>query len=276
MISLRATIKRINAKIFSIVLDDVRLNMKIEPTCAPANAAIPAKNNNLKSSCCCPKPKCPRNPEIDKNMTIKVDVATAFLVLRPITISSGTIKVPPPIPTREDTVPMNRPLITAITFMFLPSSGEMILLRKSNRTAARISIIESRSTNVWEFILGAMYEPISAPSIVEKMRGNAIIVSTSRCLKYVMDAEAVVIAFNSNAIGMAVRRGKPSQKKRGVYMMAPPSPSIEKSTDIRNVMNIRRIKSIRSCKSIPGFIMLWIEDRFKNRNSNIVRKDTNE
>lgn len=82
------------------------------------------------------------------------------------------------------------------------------------------------------------------------------------------------MVFKRSAIGIAVRRGRPIQKKSGVYMIAPPRPSIEKTTATKNAMNIISIKSIASF--IRGRIDNAMEEKFMDRELNIVRKDTNE
>src|SRR4030067_308559 len=61
-----------------------------------------------------------------------------------------------------------------------------------------------------------------------------------------MADEAVVIMFNSRAMGIAARRGRPLQYKSGVYIMAPPRPSREKRTAIKNAMDIICSNSIVS------------------------------
>jgi hypothetical protein len=57
-------------------------------------------------------------------------------------------------------------------------------------------------------------------------------------------------------MGIAARRGIPSQKKSGVYIIAPPSPSIEKRTAIRNAIMMMGNMSMILPKHIEGLIML--------------------
>jgi len=51
-----------------------------------------------------------------------------------------------------------------------------------------------------------------------------------------MEADAVVIIFNKSAMVIAEIGAIPSKIKSGVYIIAPPSPSMEKSTAIRNAI----------------------------------------
>lgn len=51
-----------------------------------------------------------------------------------------------------------------------------------------------------------------------------------------MEADAVVIIFNKSAMVIAERGWIPSKIKSGVYIIAPPSPSMEKRTAIRKAI----------------------------------------
>jgi hypothetical protein len=59
-----------------------------------------------------------------------------------------------------------------------------------------------------------------------------------------MEAEAVVIVLRRSAIGIAVSGCSPSKINRGVYIIAPPRPSIENRTATVNAISIIRKSSM--------------------------------
>ncbi|SNQ62489.1 hypothetical protein MNV_750004 [Candidatus Methanoperedens nitroreducens] len=151
-------------------------------------------------------------------VTMNEEVTTAFLISNPRTRRSGTIKVPPPMPTREDIAPTGNPATAPNTFFlfsFAPAAKPRLLKKRSLRLAKK-STTESSTIRSPVSACGARYEPVTAPRMDVMMIGIATSIFTSRCARYVVEAEAVVIAFRRSAIGIAVRRGSPVQKKSGV------------------------------------------------------------
>jgi hypothetical protein len=123
-------------------------------------------------------------------VTINAEVATAFLVLNPRIKSSGTTKVPPPMPTSEDTMPITKPAPAPINpvfkyevFLSSVPIEKVRLLKKKILILAKKSISESKRIMASLSTFGAMYEPVNAPRMEVEITGKATLLFTIRCFK---------------------------------------------------------------------------------------------
>jgi len=107
------------------------------------------------------------------NVIINAEVAAALFISNPIIRRRGTIKVPPPIPTREDIIPkINARPVPIKIFLFSPSLTMKPILEKNNmRKAAIKSMTERSKIIILVSTLDARYEPIRAPAIDAKIIG---------------------------------------------------------------------------------------------------------